>query len=289
MLVDNDNRECLADTYDLSWHPSHIVVREPEPGLTQARIRGIAEARGELLVFVDDDNVLRPDYLERAATLQGAHPYLGAFGAGILEADFEVLPHPRVKPWLQMLALRRVPGPCWTNHCSDFTCVPWGAGLCVTRAVATAYSEWVAELKISHVLDRRGEHLFCGGDDLFAFAAARAGLGFGVFPELRIMHLIPACRVEERYLLRLIHDHAYSHGILRFKLFGELPRARAFLQGGRILLHGLRRGRFSMRCRWAAARGAEGAARYIAVEQLQPAEISGFPVAKAALSMLHNP
>lgn len=286
LLVDNDSQEHLAGHWDLSWHPNHIHVREHERGLTPARIRGITQASGELLVFVDDDNVLRPDYLECAAILQRRYPYLGAFGAGVLEPDYEVEPLPRVAPWLQMLALRRVAGPFWTNHCADFTCVPWGAGLCVTREVAAAYAHWVGELKISHVLDRRGEHLFCGGDDLFAFASARAGLGFGVFPELRITHLIPACRVGETYLLRLLHDHAYSHGILRYKLFGDEPRKWAFLQGGRILLHGLRRGRFSMRSRWAAARGAAGAARYIAVENLRPVAASGVPLMESSFSAL---
>ena len=38
-------------------------VVEPVVGLAAARIRGIREARGELLVFVDDDNVLDADYL----------------------------------------------------------------------------------------------------------------------------------------------------------------------------------------------------------------------------------
>ena len=38
-------------------------------GLTPARLRGIRESRGELLVFVDDDNVLERDYLEVALAL----------------------------------------------------------------------------------------------------------------------------------------------------------------------------------------------------------------------------
>lgn len=33
------------------------------------RLGGIAEAEGSLLVFVDDDNILAPDYLERAAAI----------------------------------------------------------------------------------------------------------------------------------------------------------------------------------------------------------------------------
>ena len=34
------------------------IVQEPKPGLTNARLRGVCEAKAELIIFVDDDNVL---------------------------------------------------------------------------------------------------------------------------------------------------------------------------------------------------------------------------------------
>src|SRR5437016_1280228 len=94
LLVDNASRERLADTWNLSWHSRHAHVREEELGLTPARLRGIAEASGELLLFVDDDNILAPDYLERASALVRAHPYLGVLGAGVLAPEFDVQPSP---------------------------------------------------------------------------------------------------------------------------------------------------------------------------------------------------
>jgi glycosyltransferase involved in cell wall biosynthesis len=272
LLVDNASEQRLADSWDLSWHPNHTHVREHKLGLTRARVRGIEEASGDLLIFVDDDNVLDPDYLERALDLERAHPHLRIFGAGVLDPEFEVQPLPEMGPWLHMLALRTVSNRLWTNNPKDTACVPWGAGLCVTRPIATAYLEWIKRLNVSNILDRRGEHLFCGGDDLFSFAAAHAGYGFGVFPELRITHLIGSHRLTEPYLLRLVHDHAYSHGILRYLLFGEEQRKLDFAEAVRILLHGVRRGRFSMRCRWAAARGRERALRFVSRQGLCPVE-----------------
>ena len=53
----------------LGWHPHHLELLENEPGLTAARVRGINESEGELLVFVDDDNLLADDYLERAVEI----------------------------------------------------------------------------------------------------------------------------------------------------------------------------------------------------------------------------
>src|ERR1700731_4167104 len=66
LLVDNRSDEPVADCVDLSWHPVTRVVREEAPGLTAARLRGIRESRGDLVVFVDDDNVLDRDFLEVA-------------------------------------------------------------------------------------------------------------------------------------------------------------------------------------------------------------------------------
>src|SRR5216683_7353973 len=66
VVVDNRCDEPLADRIDLSWHPEARIVREETLGLTSARLRGIRETTGELLVFVDDDNVLETDFLETA-------------------------------------------------------------------------------------------------------------------------------------------------------------------------------------------------------------------------------
>ena len=77
-----------AAEIDLSWHPHARVVREERLGLTFARLRGFAEAKGELIVMVDDDNVLAPDYLETAVRSAEDRPELGAFGGKCLP-EFE--------------------------------------------------------------------------------------------------------------------------------------------------------------------------------------------------------
>src|SRR6202034_2788555 len=62
VLVDNASREPLAGRWDLSWHPHGRHAREEELGLTPARLKGIAECRGEIVVFADDDNILAADF-----------------------------------------------------------------------------------------------------------------------------------------------------------------------------------------------------------------------------------
>ena len=54
-----------------SWHPlARIGIGRAETGrIASARIRAMQEFAGELLVFLDDDNVLEPDYLRKCSDL----------------------------------------------------------------------------------------------------------------------------------------------------------------------------------------------------------------------------
>ncbi len=70
-------------TIDLSWHPQARIVREERLGLTFARLRGFAETTGEVIVLVDDDNVLAPDYLEQVVRIAAKHPFLGVWSGNI--------------------------------------------------------------------------------------------------------------------------------------------------------------------------------------------------------------
>ena len=99
LLVDNASHESLAGKWDLSWHPQARHLREEKTGLTHARLCGIAAAQGELLVFVDDDNVLRSDYLAACLKIASEHPHLGAWG-GSCVAEYEIAPPEELRPWL---------------------------------------------------------------------------------------------------------------------------------------------------------------------------------------------
>ena len=270
VIVDNASDSPVLGGWDVAWHPQAKVIREEELGLTPARLRGIKESTCDLLLFVDDDNVLEENYLDRALRLMKEHPYLAVIGAGRLEPEFEAQPSPELVPILPMLALRSVSSLMWSNNPKDNECIPWGAGLCVRRTTAESYAALVSLLKCSAVLDRRGQQLFCGGDDLFSWAAARSGKGFGIFPELRVLHLILSGRLTRSYFLRLIHDHSFSHGVLRYLLANMEPEPAGVPGFLKILLHGTRNGSFSMRCRFASFRGTAAARQFISTERLTP-------------------
>ena len=230
LLIDNASQEPLSGKWDLSWHPRGRHVHESVPGLTPARLRGIRESAGELLAFVDDDNVLEADYLAVALDLAAEHARLGCFGAGILAPEFERDPAPELTPYTGGLALRTVAAPQWSNTMTDAV-VPWGAGLVVRRVVAEKYAAVVRDCPIRRQLDRCGSTLNSGGDDEFSWIACGLGYGKGLFPALKVTHLIDRRRVEKQYLLTLAKGHGFSQTFLEY-LHGRAvyypPRASKF-------------------------------------------------------------
>ena len=107
LIVDNLSDQPVAGAVDLSWHPRAQVARETTLGLTPARLRGIRESRADLLVLVDDDNVLAPDYLQRAVAIADARPFLGAWSGQCLP-EFEVPPPEWTRPYWGTLCIRRI-------------------------------------------------------------------------------------------------------------------------------------------------------------------------------------
>ena len=93
VVVDNQSDAPVAARVDLSWHPALRIVREEKLGLTPARLHGIRESRGEMLVFVDDDNVLDPNFLETALVVAEQKHFLGAW-SGQCRPEFEKPPPP---------------------------------------------------------------------------------------------------------------------------------------------------------------------------------------------------
>jgi glycosyltransferase involved in cell wall biosynthesis len=222
ILIDNASHFPLAESWDLSWHPNGKHIVEQELGLAAARIRGMRESRSDLLVFVDDDNVLDKSYLAQALEIADEWPRLGAWGSGVISPEFEVEPAGDLKNLVHMLAIRETVKACWSNVYSCQEAIPWGAGLCVRAAVADAYCRANNDVSIL-ITGRRGDSLLAGDDNEIAYVACELGLGIGVFPDLRLTHLIPKDRVSRKHLLKLVEGAEASDALLQYKWKGNIP------------------------------------------------------------------
>ncbi len=221
LLVDNASAQPLAEKWDLFWHLASRHIREDQLGLAPARLRGIEEAKGELLVFVDDDNVLAPSYLAEALRIGQEWPPLGVWGGSIIP-EFEIEPPSHLQKFLRAISMVEVESPRWANVACPGVEI-CGAGMCLRADVAAAYRRFynVSNIRLT---DRLGEDLTSGGDTEICRVAASLGRGFGMFPDLELTHLIPRQRLTDEYLIRLTEGIQISLHVLNFKWHGVVPR-----------------------------------------------------------------
>jgi glycosyltransferase involved in cell wall biosynthesis len=207
-IVDNASDEDVREL--IQWGDLQgSVVREEQPGLSHARMRGIRETNGDLIVFVDDDNVLRSDYLDVALKISKEYPFIGAWG-GALEADYEIKPPEWSEPFLRRLAIYDVPQDVWGKLPYHYEILPAGAGMCVRRDVAREYVRQASGHDAAESLDRNGSQLGGHGDRHIAYCAYDLNYGTGRFSDLRLTHIIDKGRLTLDYFVRQAEDNAYS-------------------------------------------------------------------------------
>lgn len=215
ILLDNASEQNLAEIYDLEWHPCARHIREDQLGLTAARLRGIRDSEGDLLVFVDDDNVLDPDYLAAANRIDEQFPFLGTFG-GQVHAIYETTPLPEVEPFLHHLLDRRFTKARWGQDDDYHRFSPCGAGMVVRRKVAERYLEKLKSDPRRIQLGRKGTQLFAGEDSDLALCSHDLTMGNGVFPELVLDHLIPEARLQPDFFVRVARAGRFSSVLLHY-------------------------------------------------------------------------
>jgi len=199
------------------------VTVEKKQGLTHARIRGIQESKGEYIVFIDDDNVIDPNFLKFGVEIANEFPFVGAF-SGNVQLVLEENPRPGLENYLGLLVQRELYKDEWSNLYFNNKTMPCGAGLWVSKNVANYYTKLNRSDRSELISDRVGDDLSSGGDNDLAMCAIDIGLGMGLFERLRVYHLIPKNRVNESYLLKLNEGIEYSSTLLRYVRTGEIEK-----------------------------------------------------------------
>lgn len=197
---------------------------EREQGLTYARLRGLALAKGNVIVFIDDDNFISPDFFRAGAEIALDYPMIGAW-SGQVSLIFEKEPEAWTRRYWGLLVWREFEKDIWSNLPMLPETMPCGAGLFVRDSVADAYRKLHEEGKRNVILDRSGNSLFSGGDNDLAACACDIGFGVGLFARLHLKHFIPAVRLEREYLLKLAKGIVASTTVLR-AYRGVFPEAQ---------------------------------------------------------------
>lgn len=212
LLVDNNSPpECSEKLKAICAERGFRYLFEKEPGLVHARICGLRNTSGEVIVWVDDDTVLASDFLSQAARIAKEKPFLGVWGGSVvLELEKPVPDY--IRPHLSLLTENHVEVEEWSNYRS---CMPVaGAGMCTRRIIGKRYVENYDHSPARKFLGRSATHLFSGEDWDFCLTCAEMGFGVGRMPQLTLTHLIPERRTKEEYLLKIAYGHRFSAQIL---------------------------------------------------------------------------
>ena len=216
VVIDNASKEPLAGWIDLAWHPHARLIEESVLGQMPARLRGVAESVGDLLVFVDDDNVLSANYLERGIAISEQWPQLGVWG-GQQHPEYEEPPPGELALTSVIWRSGRLPA-TFGPSCPGVTELFRGGGMFFRKAVASKWHAAVQQSPTRKRLGRTGSSLASGvGDEDtdLAMTAFDVGLGTGIFHSLILTHLIPARRLTEDYLVSLVEAQEFSDLMLQ--------------------------------------------------------------------------
>jgi glycosyltransferase involved in cell wall biosynthesis len=205
ILVDNASTDSTSEVARSLWPEESIapllIVHEPQPGLINARKRGLKEAKYGIVSFVDDDNWLAPNWIQLVSKIMAEHPEVGACG-GRTEAVFESEP----PSWFIRFQHDYAVG-TQGDQIGDITWSRghlWGAGMTLRRI---AWQDLMQKGFRSLLTGRKGALLASGEDYEICYALRLAGWRLWYDPRLILRHYIPTNRVNWRYMRRLHRSH----------------------------------------------------------------------------------
>ena len=201
ILVDNNSTDKTQELAQATWNqlgqpfPLH-VVEESNPGLSNARRRGVLIAQYRYGIFCDDDNWLDENYLIYAREIFESNPHVGVIGGCSIPVSEVELP-----PWFYTKCHFYAVG-VQADSDGDITWrkFVWGAGMCfLVSPLKEIYLSGIFHLSS----DRKGADLTSGGDS--EISAWFILLDFRLYYSNNLIykHFMPEERLTDEYYSRL--------------------------------------------------------------------------------------
>ncbi len=209
VLVNNnstDSTESICNQFQKDY--PHIVFRyflETNQGLSYARNRGVAESRGEILVFVDDDATAFDHYLSSIDILFKEHPSVRACG-GPIQPVYEV-----TKPkWLSHYTEQLIGGALYEgDKVKPFRNgrYPGGGNSAFRKEIFDIYGLFNVEL------GRKGTGLIGAEEKDLYDRLTRGKEQFFYLPQMGIYHYILEKKLTEAHFRELTYSIGKSERI----------------------------------------------------------------------------
>ncbi len=255
IVVDNNSTDDTAkvvQAFQKDW-PLACPLKycfEAQQGAAFARARAVREAQGELVGFLDDDNIPADDWVAAACAFGQAHPSVGAYGSQIHGA-FETTPPPnfhRLAPFLAITERGSQP----LRYEPHKKLLPPSAGLVVRKQA------WLESVPSTLILRGRvsGNMLTSEDLEMLSYIQAR-GWEIWYNPAMQVDHRIPHWRLQRDYLMRFFRGVGLSRHVTRMLSVKPWQRPIAFfiysVNDLRKIVFHLLKHRFSVRTDLVAA------------------------------------
>jgi glucosyl-dolichyl phosphate glucuronosyltransferase len=198
-------------------------MKEMDLGLDAARNRGIREARGQVVAFLDDDARARADWA--AAILSGFDQHMAPVLGGRVDLIWEA----ERPAWFSDALLKYLIHCDYGENVVEVTAAPWLYGTNV--AFRRDLFQEIGLFRLD--LDRKGESLMGGGDTEFFQRANSRGKTLLYLPSMVVGHLVPAKRLTREFFRERLFYSGFTraaHGAESWA--GVLARCALFLVGG---------------------------------------------------------
>ena len=200
IVVDNASSDDTAEVAEKSWigKPGVFkVIYEKKPGLSYARMAGLAASNYDVVNFIDDDNLVNPEWIYTIDGIMKRNDSIGMLGGlGIPKFDSQP-PH-----WFTKFQDAYAVGP--QGEQSGF--VPksrmylHGAGVTIRKKIWQELDNAGFQFQLT---GRKGKSLSSGED--YELSCAARILGYKLYYEekLTFEHMIPEQRLKPAYLTNL--------------------------------------------------------------------------------------
>lgn len=200
IVVNNSDREFPKEQL-----PNGVrLISEPHLGLSRARNTGARHARGEYLLYIDDDAVAMPRLAETMYNAFCRHPDCAIIGGQI----YLNLPKPVPKIFLPgreaLWSAYTVPYKRFRKIRGDYE-LPYGACFGIRHSVLDSLGGF------SEDFGRCGNNFAGGEETALCYLAKNSGMKIGIEPRAAVRHMVDVSRFSSEHVRRTIYEGTVTY------------------------------------------------------------------------------